>query len=89
MVGAQSIGDDAESVESSSATITESEQGFMPVYFEPRPLKNLQLVDELECLAPILDMKVASASPLPQITWTIIVTIITSAMADVLDTPTR
>ena len=54
----QSIGDDSESVESSSATITESEQGFMPVYFDPRPLKNLQLVDELESLAPVTDMKV-------------------------------
>ena len=54
----QSIGEDKESVESSSATITESEQGFMPVYFEPRPLKNLQIVDELESLCPITDMKV-------------------------------
>lgn len=61
--GLQGIGDDAESVESSSATITESEQGFMPVYFEPRPLKNLQLVDELESLAPVMDMK-ASHAPL-------------------------
>lgn len=57
----QSI-DDKDGVESSSDTITESEQGFMPVYFEPRALRNLQPVDQPDSLAPIIDMKVRSSS---------------------------
>ena len=36
----------------------ETEDGFQPVFFDPRPLKNLMLVDESSSLAPITDMKV-------------------------------
>ena len=57
----QGIGDDAESVVSSSATIAESEAGYLPVFFEPRPLLNLQLVDQMPSLSPITDMKVSPA----------------------------
>ncbi|KAK9814939.1 hypothetical protein WJX73_002520 [Symbiochloris irregularis] len=61
--------DDKDGVESSSDTITESEQGFMPVYFEPRALRNLQPVDQPDSLAPITDMKVANLAneEIPQI----------------------
>jgi len=45
-------------VESSSANLVQTEEGFQPVFFDPRPLKNLLLVDELPSLMPILDMKV-------------------------------
>ncbi len=45
-------------MESSSATLVQTEEGFQPVFFDPRPLKNLLLVDELPSLMPILDMKV-------------------------------
>jgi splicing factor 3B subunit 3 len=50
----QSLGDDDEDVEASSAFETD---GY--VYFEPRPLKNLVLIDEVNSLCPILDFKVA------------------------------
>jgi len=36
----------------------ETEEGYQPVFFDPRPLTNLELLDRLESLAPILDMKV-------------------------------
>ena len=45
-------------MESSSATLVQTEEGFQPVFFDPRPLKNLLLVDELPSLMPLLDMKV-------------------------------
>lgn len=53
----QGVGDDID-VESSSATLMETEEGFQPVYFQPRKLKNLVQLDEIESLMPILDMKV-------------------------------
>ena len=56
--GLQGIGDDTESVVSSSATIAESEAGYLPVFFDPRPLLNLQLTDQMPSLCPITDMKV-------------------------------
>ena len=62
----QGIGDDAESVVSSSATIAESEAGYLPVFFEPRPLVNLQLVDQMPSLSPITDMKVSLAHKFPK-----------------------
>ena len=62
----QGIGDDAESVVSSSATIAESEAGYLPVFFEPRPLVNLQLVDQMPSLSPITDMKVGLAQRFPK-----------------------
>lgn len=60
----QSIGDDDDTVESSSAEIMQTEEGFAPVFFDPRPLTNLVLIDELESLSPVLDMQACS-----QQTW--------------------
>ena len=54
----QGTGEDEEDVESSSATLVQTEEGFQPVFFDPRPLKNLLLVDELPSLMPLLDIKV-------------------------------
>eukprot|EP00898_Chlorokybus_atmophyticus_P002633 jgi/Chlat1/3370/Chrsp23S08824 len=56
----QGLGEDENDVESSSATLMETEEGFQPVFFQPRKLKNLILVDELESLSPVLDMKVTN-----------------------------
>eukprot|EP00958_Prasinococcus_capsulatus_P017369 scaffold1954_cov364-Prasinococcus_capsulatus_cf.AAC.4 len=52
------MGDDEDCC-SSSLTTMETEEGFTPVFFSPRPLKNLLLIDELDSLSPIVDMKVA------------------------------
>ena len=54
----QSIGDGDDTVESSSKEIMQTEEGFAPVFFDPRPLTNLLLIDELESLSPVLDMQV-------------------------------
>lgn len=57
----ESLGDDPDDPEISSADYMEAEeaQDETPlVYFKPRPLKNLMLVDELESLAPLMDAKV-------------------------------
>lgn len=53
----QGLGDD-DAVEASSLTTTETEEGFAPVFFEPRALANLLPIDEIESLAPILGMHV-------------------------------
>lgn len=53
----QGIGDEAD-VESSSASLMETEEGFQPVFFQPRRLKNLLRIDQIESLMPIMDMKV-------------------------------
>lgn len=53
----QAIGDDAD-VESSSASLMETEEGFQPVFFRPRRLKNLVRIDQDESLMPIMDMRV-------------------------------
>ncbi|CDP21592.1 unnamed protein product [Coffea canephora] len=53
----QAIGDDPD-VEASSATLMETEEGFQPVFFQPRKLKNLLRIDQVESLMPIMDMKV-------------------------------
>lgn len=45
-------GDDDDSAESSSKTEE-------VIYFTPRSLTNLSLIDEMESMSPILDMKVA------------------------------
>lgn len=48
----------------------EEEEGYVPVFFEPRfPHSNLELLDRVESLAPILDMKVANllGEEIPQI----------------------
>ena len=52
----QAIGEEAD-VESSSADTVATEEGYHPVFFEPRSLKNLVLVDEMESLCPIMDMQ--------------------------------
>ena len=44
-------------MESSSAEIMQTEEGFAPVFFDPRPLTNLVLIDELESLSPVMDMQ--------------------------------
>jgi splicing factor 3B subunit 3 len=54
----QGIGDGDEAIEASSATLKETDEGFQPVFFDPRPLVNLRLVDEIESLSPIMDIKV-------------------------------
>eukprot|EP00798_Chlamydomonas_sp_ICE-L_P023642 gene23642-9170_t len=51
-------GEDEDDVESSSAELVQTEDGFQPVFFDPRSLKNLVLVDELSSLMPITDMKI-------------------------------
>jgi splicing factor 3B subunit 3 len=58
----QGIGDDDDAVEASSESLMETEEGFQPVFFTPRPLTNLLLIDELESLSPVMDMKVRLAS---------------------------
>ena len=60
--GVQSIGEDDDAVEASSAGLQETEEGFQPVFFDPRPLRNLVLVDEMESLSPVTDLK-ARTSP--------------------------
>ncbi|KAF7811372.1 spliceosome-associated protein 130 A [Senna tora] len=55
----KAIGDDAD-VEASSATLMETDEGFQPVFFQPRRLKNLVRIDQVESLMPITDMKVAN-----------------------------
>ena len=52
----QGIGDD-DDAESSSATLVETEEGYQPVFFDPRPLRNLACVDEIESLCPVLDLQ--------------------------------
>ena len=51
----QGIGDDDDDVESSSATLVETDEGYQPVFFEPRALRNLHPIDEIESLCPVLD----------------------------------
>ncbi|KAE9451386.1 hypothetical protein C3L33_16710, partial [Rhododendron williamsianum] len=55
----QAIGDEPD-VESSSATLMETEDGYQPVFFQPRKLKNLVRIDQVESMMPIMDMKVAN-----------------------------
>ena len=54
-----SLGDDDEHTgESSSKTLVETEQGYQPVFFEPRSdLKHLVQIDRLESLCPTLDLQ--------------------------------
>ncbi|KAM7270665.1 hypothetical protein ACFE04_029879 [Oxalis oulophora] len=54
-----SIGEDPD-VESTSANLMETEEGFQPVFFQPRGLKNLRNIDHVDSLMPIMDMKVAN-----------------------------
>ncbi|GJT26040.1 spliceosome-associated protein 130 A [Tanacetum coccineum] len=64
----QAIGTDPD-VESSSSTSMETDEGFQPVLFKPRGLKNLVRIDQMESLMPIMGMKVVNlfeASPPPK-----------------------
>lgn len=58
----QSIGDGDDTVESSSAELMQTAEGFAPVFFDPRLLTNLLLIDELDSLSPVLDMQVCCYS---------------------------
>lgn len=51
-------GDDQDDVESSSANLVETEEGYHPVFFDPRKLRNLMMVDEMDNLSPVTDAKV-------------------------------
>jgi len=53
----QGIGDHADDVESSSSTLMETEEGFQPVFFDPRPLRNLSLIDEMPSICPLMDLQ--------------------------------
>jgi splicing factor 3B subunit 3 len=46
-----------------------TEEGYRPVFFRPRPLANLLLVDEAPSLMPLTDMRVANpvGEEVPQI----------------------
>ena len=50
-------------MESSSADTVATEEGYQPIFFDPRGLKNLLLVDEMESLCPIMDMQVPPPPP--------------------------
>ena len=52
-----SMGDDEDCCSSSLSTM-ETEDGYTPIFFSPRALKNLILIDELESLSPVTDMKI-------------------------------
>uniref|UniRef100_A0A7S0MU40 DNA damage-binding protein 1 n=1 Tax=Pyramimonas obovata TaxID=1411642 RepID=A0A7S0MU40_9CHLO len=51
------IGDHDDDVESSSATLMETEEGFQPVFFDPRPLRNLSPIDEMPSICPLMDLQ--------------------------------
>lgn len=55
----RAIGTDPD-VEASSSTLMETEEGFQPVFFQPRGLKNLVRIEQVESLMPIMDMKIAN-----------------------------
>lgn len=55
----QGTGEDEDDVESSSSTLVQTEDGYQAVFFDPRPLKNLLLIDEVTSLMPITDLKVS------------------------------
>lgn len=55
----QSIGDDDDSAaETSSSTTLEVDGEYAPVFFDPRPLRNLVAIDAMPSMCPILDLKV-------------------------------
>lgn len=56
----QGTGEDEDDVESSSRTLEQTEEGFQPVFFSPRPLRNLAIIDEMPGMAPVTDMKVGA-----------------------------
>ncbi|QDZ20127.1 subunit 3 of splicing factor 3B [Chloropicon primus] len=54
------IGDDENEAVASASQAMATENGLQPVEFSPRPLKNLLLIDAIESLSPVCDMKVAN-----------------------------
>ena len=62
----QSLGDEDDAVEASASSLQtmeggDGDGGFVPVFFDPRsPLENLELLDRVESLAPITDMKISN-----------------------------
>lgn len=57
----QGTGEDDDDIESSSATLVQTEEGYAPVFFNPRALKNLVLVDEMPSLMPLIGEPQASS----------------------------
>ena len=55
-----SLGDETEGVESTASTAVDMDGSYKPLFFLPRPLVNLQAVDIVENLGPVVDMKVAN-----------------------------
>ncbi|KAK1571910.1 hypothetical protein Q3G72_024778 [Acer saccharum] len=55
----QAIGGDPD-VEASSSMLMETEEGFQPMFFQPRGLKNLVRIEQVESLMPIMDMKISN-----------------------------
>jgi splicing factor 3B subunit 3 len=53
-------GEDADDVESSSAALEVTDEGYRPVFFRPRPLRNLLLVDEAPSLMPLTGLVAAN-----------------------------
>ncbi|GAO45938.1 hypothetical protein SAICODRAFT_6225 [Saitoella complicata NRRL Y-17804] len=54
----EKLGDDDNEIEFTSADSEVNAFNYDPVYFQPRGLDNLLLVDEMESMSPILDAKV-------------------------------
>lgn len=68
-VSKQSIGDDDDTAaESKSSTTVEVDGEYAPIFFDPRPLRNLLAIDAMPSLCPILDLKVLRQGVLLAIT---------------------
>jgi splicing factor 3B subunit 3 len=57
------VGEGGDDAEASSATLVETEEGFAPVFFDPRPLRNLLLLDDVLSLSPITALIPAPGAP--------------------------
>lgn len=56
----QGSGDDPDDVESSSLELQETDDAFVPTFFDPRPLRNLLCVDEVASLMPVTGLTSAN-----------------------------
>ncbi|KAK3295976.1 CPSF A subunit region-domain-containing protein [Chaetomium fimeti] len=57
----EKLGDDDEELEFSSDDFpTDSRVSYNPVYFHPRPLENLVLVESMDSMNPLIDCKIAN-----------------------------
>ncbi|KAH6850190.1 CPSF A subunit region-domain-containing protein [Chaetomium sp. MPI-CAGE-AT-0009] len=57
----EKLGDDDEELEFSSDDFpTDSRASYNPVYFRPRPLENLVLVESMDSMNPLIDCKIAN-----------------------------